>query len=166
MLGDNVRYDAKVKHYPELNQFIQQHFSIISVCPEVEIGLSVPRPPVQLVQSSASENHRFIKIIGRDDPSIDITQDMQKYCLQRPPQLNSIHGYIFKSKSPSCGVHNVPLLNTDGDVVDSTSGVFVDAILALYPELPISDELSLFNTQQLTEFLQRTRKYQQGSINR
>lgn len=167
MLGDNVRYDAKVEHYPELNQFIQQHFNFISVCPEVEIGLSVPRPPVQLVQSSSPENRRLIKIIGRDDPSIDITQDMQKYCLQRPPQLNSIHGYIFKSKSPSCGVRNVPLFNTDGDVVDSTgSGVFVDAILALYPELPISDELNLLNTQQLTIFLQRTMSYQQGTINK
>lgn len=166
MLGDNVRYDAKVKHYPELNQFIQLHFNIISVCPEVEIGLSVPRPAVQLVQTSASEAHRSIKMIGRDDPSIDITQDMQKYCLQRPPQLDSIHGYIFKSKSPSCGVQNVPLFNTDGEAFDSTRGVFVEAILALYPELPISDELSLLNMQQLTDFLHRTQKYQKGTINK
>ena len=102
---------------------------------------------------------------GRDDPCIDITEDMQKYCQQRPPQLNSIHGYIFKSKSPSCGVENVPLFNTEGDVIDSTRGVFVAAILALYPELPICDELNLLNAQQLTEFLQRTRDYQQVTLN-
>ena len=159
MLGDKVRYDAKVQLYPELKQFIQQHFDIISVCPEVEIGLSVPRPPVQLVETRLPNDLSYIKMIGRDDPSIDITQDMQKYCQQRPPQLNSIHGYIFKSKSPSCGVDNAPLFNEQGLDAGLAKGLFVSAILQFYPSLPITDELNLITQQQLETFLQQTIDY-------
>ena len=159
MLGDKVRYDAKVQLYPELKQFIQKHFDIISVCPEVEIGLSVPRPPVQLVKTRLPNDRSYIKMIGRDDPSLDITQDMQKYCQQRPPQLNSIHGYIFKSKSPSCGVDNAPLFNDQGLDTGLTKGLFVSAILQFYPTLPITDELNLITQQQLETFLQQTIDY-------
>ena len=159
MLGDNVRYDAQIKLYPELNQYLQTHFQIISVCPEVEIGLSVPRPPVQLVQSSSTNTQPEIQILGRDDPSIDITQAMQNYCQQRPAQLDSIHGYIFKSRSPSCGTQNVPLFNPQGQQTALTRGVFVNAILQFYPGLPITDELSLETKQQLEDFLQQTNRY-------
>ena len=117
--------------------------------------MSVPRPPIQLVQTSLSN----IQILGRDDPSIDITQAMQNYCQQRPPQLNSIHGYIFKSRSPSCGVHNVPLFNHQGIETGFTRGVFVSAILQFYPQLPITDELSLTSLQQLEDFLLKTQHY-------
>lgn len=136
--------------------FIQAHFDIISVCPEVEIGLSVPRPPVQLVKSHSGE----LRILGRDNPSIDITDDMQKYCQHRPPLLDSIHGYIFKSKSPSCGIQNVPLFNTTGAAKGMTRGMFASAILQHYPELPITDELHLTNQIQLEQFLKQTQNYQ------
>jgi len=162
LLGENVRYDAQVKHFPELNAFLQTHFELISVCPEVEIGLSVPRPPVQLVQSTSPDSSSH-KIVGRDDPSIDITHDMQIYCQQRPAQLNSIHGYIFKSKSPSCGIRNVPLFNESGQQTGVTRGAFADAIVQLYPELPITDETRLSSLKTLEDFLQRTRDYQNSS---
>jgi len=154
LLGDRVRYDAQVKQYPELLQFIQQHFDIISVCPEVEIGLSVPRPPVQLSGELAN-----IKVTGRDAPDIDITADMQAYCQRRPPQLKHIQGYIFKSKSPSCGIENIPIFNSTGETIDTTSGVFVSAILQHYPKLPITDEMALQTTVQREAFLQRINCY-------
>ncbi len=155
LLGDNVRYDAAIKSYPSLTAFIQQHFNIIAVCPEVEIGLGVPRPPVQL-----SGTPHSIEIRGRDDPSINITAAMQIYCQNRPSELNSIQGYIFKSKSPSCGIHDVPLFNTHGDVHQFTKGIFVSAILNHFPDLPISDELALTSDTQLENFRQQVLQYQ------
>ncbi len=155
LLGDNVRYDAAVKSYPSLIAFIQQHFSIIAVCPEVEIGLSVPRPPVQL-----SGTPQSIEIRGRDDPSINITNAMQDYCQNRPSELDSIQGYIFKSKSPSCGIQNIPLFNLQGDIDHLTKGIFVSAILKYFPGLPVSDELTLTNDSQLENFRQQVLHYQ------
>jgi len=155
-----VRYDAALKNYPQLKSFIQHHFEVIAVCPEVEIGLSVPRPPVQLV-SNTNDNKTGLSIIGRDDSSIDITQPMNHYCQQRPVQLNNIHGYIFKSKSPSCGIKNVPVFNLQNEIIETTSGVFVSAILKHYPNLPITDETGLSNPSRLNAFLQQVQHYQQ-----
>jgi len=129
------------------------------VCPEVEIGLSVPRPPVQLKGKPDA-----IKICGRDDPLIDITTSMENYCQQRPAQLDSIHGYIFKSKSPSCGIKEIPIFNDNQETTGFTKGVFVSAILQLYPELPITDEQELLNQSLCNAFLDRVKQYQQNQL--
>jgi len=155
LLGERVRYDGDVKSYPKLLDFIQQNFSIVCVCPEVEIGLGVPRPAVQLYGKINA-----IRICGRDDPSIDITDAMQKYCDKRPPQLNSIQGYIFKSKSPSCGIKDIPLFNLKGEITQTTKGTFVSAVLKHYPHLPITDEQSLQSDAQYEQFLQQVKHYQ------
>jgi len=122
----------------------------------VEIGLSVPRPAVQL-----QGNIDTIKIVGRDDASIDITGAMQEYCDKRPPQLNSIQGYIFKSKSPSCGIKDIPLFNQQGEITQTTRGAFVSAMLQYYPHLPITDELNLKTEVQYAQFLQQVKRYPQ-----
>jgi len=154
LLGDRVRYDGEIKYEPVLLDFIQQHFEIIGVCPEVEIGLSTPRPPLQLGGSLQA-----IKMTGRDDPSIDITEAMQNYCNQRPPQLNSICAYIFKSRSPSCGIKDIPLFNSQGEILQTIQGVFAHAIIQQYPELPISDENGLASRQQKNIFLDKVNAY-------
>ncbi|VAW61528.1 hypothetical protein MNBD_GAMMA08-622 [hydrothermal vent metagenome] len=150
-----MRYDAELKQYPQLLHFIQQHFTFIGVCPEVEMGLNVPRPPVQL---SGTLNH--IKMRGRDDASIDVTDKMQNYCQQRAPQLNSICGYIFKSQSPSCGIKDIPLFDDD-KIINVTRGLFANAILQHYPKLPITDEQGLKTSAQCNDFLHRVKQHQQ-----
>ena len=151
-----MRYDGEIKHYPELLTYIQQHFSTLSVCPEVEMGLSVPRPPLQLTGSLSN-----IEMTGRDDPALNVTQAMQHFCRQRPPQLNAIAGYIFKSRSPSCGPQNIPLFDTQGLEVASTRGLFVSAMLQHYPGLPITDELQLTSAESREHFLQQVKHYRQ-----
>ena len=158
ILGDRVRYDAQLKSFPDLIQFIHTHFQSIAVCPEVEIGLSVPRPPVQLCSDGNN-----LTITGRDDPSIDITSPMKQYCQQRSAQLNSIKGYIFKSKSPSCGVSDVSVFNPQGQVISTGAGMFAHTMLQQYPNLPIIDEQGLSNHQQRALFLQRVQAYQNAS---
>lgn len=151
-----MRYDGEIKFFTDLLGFINTHFQIIAVCPEVEIGLSVPRPPVQL-----SGDLHNIKLTGRDDSSIDITEPMQQYCQQRPAQLDSIQAYIFKSKSPSCGIKDIPLFNSEKQIIATTQGVFAHAILQHYPDLPITDEQGLNSPQQRNDFLQKVHHYRQ-----
>jgi len=118
----------------------------------------VPRPPVQL--SGELDN---IKITGRDDTSIDITKPMQQYCQQRPAQLNSIQAYIFKSKSPSCGIKNIPVFNANGQIIGTNQGVFAHAMLQHYPDLPITDEQGLQIPEQRDDFLHQVQLYMQLS---
>ena len=120
------------------------------------MGLSVPRPPLQLVQTTDGIHMR-----GRDDPGLDVTDRMQQFCQQRPPQLGEIHGYIFKSRSPSCGIADIPLFNSQGEAIEQTRGLFVGAMLQHYPALPISDEQHLDNHAAFIDFLQQVRDYRQ-----
>lgn len=159
MLGERVRYDAQIKQHPELVKYITHYFDVITVCPEVEIGLSVPRPAVQLYGTFDN-----IEIRGRDDLTIDITANMNHYCQQHPAELSDIHGYIFKSKSPSCGIRDIPLFNKQGETTDSTRGVFAQAVLQHYPDLPITDEQGLLNPSHCEHFLHQVKLYQQKQI--
>ncbi|HED35611.1 MAG TPA: DUF523 domain-containing protein [Gammaproteobacteria bacterium] len=162
LLGDRVRYDGKIKNDPQLIDFVKQHFEIICICPEVEIGLSVPRPAVQLsAEPGAVPGTELanIKITGRDDPTLDISTPMYEYCNRRAAQLDSIHGYIFKSKSPSCGIRNIPVFNNRNEIITTTKGVFAKTIMREYPQLPIIDELGLLSGEQREAFLLRVKQY-------
>ena len=150
ILGQQVRYDAQVKNFPLLLAYINHHFETVSVCPEVEIGLSVPRPPVQLVGEPNQP-----QMVGRDDPGINITADMQRFCEQRPDSLHNICGYIFKSRSPSCGIHDVPLFDRDNQIIQYGSGLFARAISQHLPNIPIVDETQLVTETQQQQFLQQ-----------
>lgn len=158
LLGDRVRYDGEIKFFTELLEFIQTHFQTIALCPEVEIGLTVPRPPVQL-----SGDINNLRLTGRDDASIDITHAMQHYCAAKPAQLDAIQGYIFKSKSPSCGIRDIPVFDSQGASIAIHKGLFAEAMMQRYPELPITDEQGLNSTTQREDFLQQVRRYGQTS---
>jgi uncharacterized protein YbbK (DUF523 family)/uncharacterized protein YbgA (DUF1722 family) len=115
----------------------------IPVCPEVEIGLGTPRPRIQLVQTSDG-GARMIQQ-GRD-----ITSRMEAYSRSRLSQENlspasddPICGYLFKARSPSCGIGDVRQLAPDGTERADGFGLFARAFRDRYPSVPIFDETAL-----------------------
>jgi uncharacterized protein YbbK (DUF523 family) len=181
LLGNAVRYDGQTKFQPQLCEQFQQHFELLAVCPEVEIGLSVPRPPVQLtlmVSALLGSEPIFeasgitaediqqkmtltpIKLIGRDDASIDITERMRAYCNTKPDELEQICGYVFKSKSPSCGLHDVPLFAQGKMILSNHRGLFAQAMTARWPDLPVADELQLNDAIARAQFIRRVLDFQ------
>ena len=153
LLGDAVRYDGQSKANKNVLEEFSQVFDLIAVCPEVEAGLSIPRPPVQLTDSI-----RHPKLTGRDDASVDVTVIMQDYCNTKPPELNHLSGFIFKSRSPSCGLNSTPV-TIDGHCVTETSrGVFANALCKHYPELPVIEE-SEFTDRSINDFINRVHHY-------
>lgn len=154
IIGQRVRYDGEIKLFNELHQHLQQHFKLLAVCPEVEIGLSVPRPPVQLTGDILQP-----RMTGRDDPSLDVTDSMRAFCATKPQQLTNICGYVFKSNSPSCGLKNIPV-TVDGKIIaDNQRGLFAQAILNLWPNLPVCDENDLHTFAQRQQFIARVTHY-------
>lgn len=149
LLGDAVRYDGKSKANAFVLEKLSNLFELVPVCPEVEAGLSIPRPPVQLTGSI--ENPR---LTGRDDPSIDITQLMQQYCLTKPTELNQLSGFIFKSRSPSCGLNSTPVYIDGHSVTETSRGIFAKHLCKTYPNLPVIEETELETKDQLESFLQ------------
>jgi len=149
LLGDAVRYDGQSKTNSIVIEKLGKILKLVPVCPEVEAGLSIPRPPVQLTKSIKNP-----KLTGRDDPSIDITDIMQNYCQNKPAQLKHLVGFIFKSRSPSCGLNSTPVF-IDGQCVTETSrGIFARKLCEIYPDLAVIEDCELENKKRLEEFIQ------------
>ena len=127
----------------------------MAVCPEVEIGMSIPREAIQIEESCDG-----IKLLGVESRQ-DWTDPMNDFARQRVLQLQAadIAGYVFKARSPSCGIGDVPLMGAWGQsVVGKTNGRFCDVLMAMWPELPIANEVMMSDAKQRAEFLQRAQQ--------
>jgi len=153
LLGDAVRYDGQKKYQPLLVEYLQTRFCLIAVCPEVEIGLGVPRAPLELSGTPIQT-----RMTGRDDKQLDITETMLVYCRQKTLQLNNISGYVFKSRSPSCGLDDTPIFQYKKEIAQG-AGLFARAIKQHYKKLPLSDEKKLGDEVALQQFSHRVLHY-------
>ena len=154
LLGDAVRYDGDSKPHHIVIEQLSELFTLVPVCPEVEAGFGVPRPPVQLTGSIEQP-----RMTGRDDRERDVTGLMQAYCSTRPAELAELCGFVFKSRSPSCGLHSTPVF-FDGECITETSrGLFARAMTAAYSNLPVIEEGELEVTEQYQRFVDRVFAY-------
>lgn len=148
LLGDAVRYDGKSKTNEVILHQLGLLFELLPVCPEVEAGLGIPRPPVQLTASIERP-----RLTGRDDASIDVTDIMSAYCKRKPAELNKLVGFIFKSRSPSCGLRSTPVFINDECVSDTSSGVFAASLCQAYPDLIVIEDNQLDDKNRLDNFI-------------
>ena len=142
-----MRYDGNNSANAIVIDKLGNLFELVPVCPEVEAGLPIPRPPVQL--SNSIENPQ---LLGRDDPTIDITSLMQNYCNKRVPQLDQLSGFVFKSRSPSCGLNSTPVFINDKCVTEQDRGVFARTFTQHYPQLPVIEETELESAENYERF--------------
>lgn len=148
LLGDVVRYDAASKTSSVVVNILARMFDLRPVCPEVEAGLSVPRPPVQLTTSIAQP-----RMTGRDNPGLDVTEQIVEFTQRRVTELEHIHGFVFKSRSPSCGLNSTPVFIDGECVTESSRGVFARAVCQYYPELPVIEDSELDSDRHLRSFI-------------
>lgn len=157
LVGDEVRFDGGHKRAASLIAALSPEVEWVRVCPEVELGLGVPREPVQLVRMPRGT--RMIAVQTR----IDHTDAMGEYAARRVAQLASanLSGYVLKAKSPSCGLHDVSVHDDAGAMTATGTGLFAAALRAALPELPVEDELRLEDPGAREAFLSRVRAYAQ-----
>jgi len=149
LLGDAVRYDGQSKANTIVLERLGKIFELLPVCPEVEAGLSIPRPPVQLTNSIDNP-----KLTGRDDPAIDVTIIMQAYCKNKPAKLKHLAGFIFKSRSPSCGLNSTPVFINGNCITETSRGIFAKQLCNTYPNLSVIEDTELDDISRLDEFTQ------------
>ena len=148
LLGENVRYDGRNKYDRYIVETLGQYVEFLPVCPETAIGLGVPRPPVRLLYRNAR-----ISAVGVDNPDIDITEALTGFGKKQAAVLNTVCGYIFKSRSPSCGLTDTPI--SSGHRETSGAGLYTRQIIEAIPLLPITDEVSLKPLNSVNHFLER-----------
>lgn len=153
LLGERVRYDGEQKYSKDVEQLRSMDIDLVSICPEVGIGLGVPRPPVQVVQI----DNQF-KVLGVDNPEQEITPALIAYAKNVLNQYTELCGYIFKSGSPSCGVSDTPVFSSQGIEVARGSGVFARYIIE-NTKLPVVDENCLSTPVCRAKFLKAVTSY-------
>lgn len=154
LLGEAVRYDGTDKRIELITDELANEYNLISICPEMAIGLGVPRPPIHLI-----DINNQIEVVRVDNPIYNFTEQLSAYG-KKISELNpSFSGYIFKKNSPSCGTKNVKVFNLDGDYEMRGKGIYADTIMQLLPNLPLIDEVSFLESKSREEFFLRVTEY-------
>lgn len=153
LLGQEVRYDGGHKHNAYVTETLGQYFEYTAFCPEVAIGMGVPRPTIQLVQVDDG-----IRVRGSKDPQLDVTEQLEAYASSIVPALDGYCGYIFKRASPSCGMERVKIYK-NGNPVSTGRGVYAAVIMQALPELPVEEEGRLMDPVLRENFIERVFVY-------
>ena len=93
LLGENCKYNGK-NNYCQKVVDLKGKYNLITICPEVDGGLPIPRIPSEIV------NDKVINEAG-----IDVTNEYNlgaKKALDKALE-NNVKKAILKAKSPSCG---------------------------------------------------------------
>lgn len=154
LMGQKVRFDANHKEQRFITQKLAQRFEFVPVCPEIAIGLGVPRTPIHL---TGDRHHQ--RVVNVKDETIDVTQPLIEFGRQKAKQLAFISGYIFKKGSPSCGLFNVKIYKSKTQVLNSGTGIYAQQIIENNPLLPVEEEGRLKDDSLRHNFLQRVEVY-------
>jgi len=131
---ERTRYDGgEIKD--EIIERLKPFVEAILVCPEVEIGLPIPRPKVHIVL----ERHTSEKRLIQEGTGIDLTERMRNFCKAYLENLPKVDGFILKAKSPSCGLGQAKYYR-EGRIAGKTYGFFAEEVRKLYPYHPAIDE--------------------------
>ena len=155
LLGEAVRYDGGHKRDAFLVDELGRWVEWVSVCPEVELGMGVPRPNVDLVEigsDGASELRMLSPRTGED-----FTARMNAFARKRVAALREVEldGYVLKKSSPSCGLARVKVHGPKGLPRKDGVGLFARALLEAWPHLPVEEEGRLADPVLRENFVER-----------
>ena len=154
LMGQKVRYDGTAKRDRWIVDQLGKHVDYRPICPEMAIGMGTPRPPIRLVGTPDS-----MRVRGVEDPSVDVTEALEDFALSTAAQLDDISGYVFMSKSPSCGMERVKLYNDKGHAEKKGVGAYARVLMQSLPHLPCEEEGRLHDAMLRENFVNRVFAY-------
>ena len=151
LLGQPVRFDGGHKYNRFINARLADFLEFRPYCPEVAIGLGIPRAPIRLVITTGGT-----RVQGVKDQSLDVTDLLANYGGKVARQLDDVCGYIFKARSPSCGMERVKTYHENGLPGRSDgTGAYAQAIMQAHPALPVEEEGRLNDPDLRDNFVER-----------
>ena len=137
LLGERVRYDGDHKLVPA-TEALAEILEWVPVCPEAELGLGVPRPPMRIQGREGDE--RLVVI----DTGEDLTERMRAWSRERLRDLVvGLSGFVLKSRSPSCGEGSTPRFDLHAREIGRTRGLFADELIRGGVKFPVVEEIML-----------------------
>lgn len=154
LLGERVRYDGDDRHEPLVTDTLSRWLDYRPMCPEVGIGMPVPRPPIQVVAVGGEQRVRAVA-----PPHDDASDALRHYALTLPA---AIDGILLKARSPSCGVGSTPLYDLQGaDTGQRVDGLVAATLAERFPALARSDEQALADSDHCLCFVLHCLLYRQ-----
>ena len=155
LLGEQVRYDGGHKLDRFLVNTLGNFVEWVAVCPEVEIGLPIPRESLRLVGDPQAPRLVATK------SGCDYTDTMQTWAQERLEQLATVglHGFVFKKDSPSSGLFRVKVYNEHGIPQRRGTGLFPLAVMTRFPLMPLEEEGRLNDMPLRENFIERVFAY-------
>ncbi len=142
LLGEEVRFNGGHKRFRFLTDELAPFVDWVPYCPEMEIGLGTPREPIRLTAGG--------RLVNRSGTA-DHTDAMASL-----PVPSGLDGYVFKAKSPSCGVWGIPRYRSDDSVEDRAGrGLYADRVVARFPLLAVEEEGRLNDAGLREAFVER-----------
>jgi uncharacterized protein YbbK (DUF523 family)/uncharacterized protein YbgA (DUF1722 family) len=151
LLGEKVRYDGGHKRDAFLVEELGPWVEWVAVCPEVELGMGVPRPAVRLVDEEGE-----LRMLS-PDTGADFTAPMRAFAAERVRELQALEldGYVLKKNSPSCGLARVKVWGLAGPKRRDGVGLFAAALVSAWPHLPVEEEGRLSDPHLRENFVER-----------
>lgn len=155
LLGEQVRFDGGHKRDHFLVKVFGSYVEWVPVCPEVEIGLGVPRETIRLESKSG-----LVQLVAPKSQT-DHTKTMRTWARSRLKELvrEDLSGYVLKSKSPSCGMERVPVYDENGMPQKKGRGLFAEELLSRFGNLPVEEEGRLNDPVLRENFIERVFAY-------
>lgn len=125
----------------ETVEALKKHVDFIPVCPEVEIGLGIPRQPIRVIEGKGETR------LVQPSSGLDVTKKMLDFCQKFLNSIKEPDGFLLKSRSPSCGIKDVKFYAGSEHPVPlgKAPGFFGKAVLEKFPGAAIEDEARLEN---------------------
>lgn len=146
VLGQTVRYDGGHKRSAFVSKNVAEHFELVPFCPEVGMGMPVPRPTIHIRE--INETQRLVDSKNKD---IDHTEKNVQFFEQIKARIEKLDGFLLAAKSPTCGLERIKIYDADGKLIHRKgTGMFVQLLQAHFPHLPLEEDGRL-NDQGLRE---------------
>ncbi len=152
LTGKNVRYDGQHSYNYWLVEVLGKYVEYVPVCPEVGIGLPVPREALRLVGDI--EAPRLVTVFTNRDFTDEMIAFSHKTIQGLFPK--ELCGFVFRSKSPSSGMERVKVYPVGGGMSQKKGvGIWARELMKAMPLLPVEEEGRLNDPILRENFIER-----------
>jgi len=155
LLGERVRFDGGHKKDEFLTSHFGRYVEWVPLCPELEIGLGVPRESLRLVSDG-----KDVRLVAPRS-GLDHTVRMNSWTFAQARRLaeKQLCGYVLKRSSPSCGLERVKVYGDSGIPNRDGRGLFAAGLVDHLPNLPIEEEGRLNDARLRENFVSQVFSY-------
>ncbi|WP_205597753.1 DUF1722 domain-containing protein [Paraferrimonas sp. SM1919] len=133
--GEKVRFDRGMKPSGFVLKQLIEHCELVKFCPEMSIGLGVPRETLRLVG-----NINGVEVV-QPKTGNKYHEQLAQLVPDNHDTFSKLSGYIVCKASPSCGMERVKVYLENGMRSDVQGvGAFTAALMQRFPWLPVEED--------------------------